>query len=73
MLAEKKIAGSYRPLKVRFPDVVDVHPAAFDVFSRLAFGRTQTAVHQKLDQRLAGAVELAFSALLNGSVFSARA
>jgi hypothetical protein len=37
MFAEKQIAGSHGPCGAGFADVFDVHAAAFNIFSRLAF------------------------------------
>jgi hypothetical protein len=39
VFAEKQIAGGHRPRGAGFTDVVDVHAAAFDVFSRRPFER----------------------------------
>ena len=57
MFAEQQIARRHRPRRAGFADVVDVHAAAFDVFSRLTFGGTQAGVKQKFHQRHARTVD----------------
>src|SRR6266850_3407250 len=58
MLSEQQIICGYRASRIWFPDIVQVDSATFDIFTRLAFGRTKTGMHQQLDQRLSIPLEL---------------
>src|ERR1035441_76937 len=58
MLAKEQVFRGDGALEAHFADVIYVSAAAFDVLSRLALGLAESAVHQQLDERLAGTVEV---------------
>src|ERR1041385_5942038 len=57
MFAKEQSVRSHGALEIGFADVVDVDPAALDVFSRLALGRTESGVNEQFDQRHTTAVK----------------
>src|SRR5258708_13250752 len=68
MFSEKEIICVYRASRTWFPNIVQVDPAAFDVFTRLSFGRTQAGVHQQLDQRFTSPLALAPADFFGGTL-----
>ena len=68
MFAEEQIVQVHVALKISFAHVVDIHAAAFDVFSRLALRGGEAAVDEEVDDRGAGTLELGALEVLRGDL-----
>jgi hypothetical protein len=67
MLAEEEIVRGDGTLEIGFAHVVQIDAAAFDIFSGLSLGRTETGVDKEFDQRYASAFEFGFFQVLGGN------